>query len=138
MKIFLSDSIGGKAAEILMSVTIVGYFLLYVLLPQLGLDVVAPVLFVLFIAVFRWLIARWEKSLRANKKTIQHVFNYFLTWKLAKMLVSVALMVCYMKFFGERLVAFLISFALLYVELMWMETAAWRSVERRERLKVEH
>jgi hypothetical protein len=40
-----------------------------------------------------------------------------------------------MKFFGERLAVFLISFALLYVELMWVETAAWRSVERRVQQK---
>ncbi|MDR1023462.1 MAG: hypothetical protein LBL94_09375 [Prevotellaceae bacterium] len=129
MKIFLSDSIGGKAAEALMSVTIVGYFLLYILLPQLRLDVAIPMVFVLFVAVFRWLMARWKKMLRTGKKTILHAFNYFLAWKLAKMLVSVALVVCYMKFFGGRLMMFLISFALFYAELMWVEMSAWRAVE---------
>ncbi|MDR0414391.1 MAG: hypothetical protein LBH84_03140 [Prevotellaceae bacterium] len=135
MKIFLSDSASGKAAEVLMGVTIVGYFLLYMLLPQLKLDIAVPALFVLFVAIFRWLMARWENKLLTGKKTILHAFNYFLAWKLAKMLVSVVLIVCYMKFFGGRLMVFLISFALLYVEFMWMETVAWRGVERRMRQK---
>jgi hypothetical protein len=46
------------------------------------------------------------------------------------MLASVALIVCYMKFFGEQLRAFLIAFALFYLELMWVEIAAWRDVEQ--------
>jgi hypothetical protein len=130
MKIFLSDTIRGKIAEALMYHTFAGYFLLYFLLPQLGLDAVAPLLFALFAAAFRGLMARWKRKLCADKKKAQQVFNYFLMWKLIKMLVSVAIIVCYMKLFGDRLRVFLISFALFYVELMWVEVAAWRGMEQ--------
>jgi hypothetical protein len=135
MKFFLSDNIRGKVAETLMYLTLVGYFLLYFLLPQLHLDVAAPLLFVVFAALFRGLMARWRSKLRTDKRKIQQAFNYFLMWKMVKMLVSVALIVCYMKFFGEQLRVFLISFALFYVELMWVEIAAWKSVEQRKELK---
>ena len=130
MKIFLSDSIRGRIAEALMYLTLVVYSLLYFLLPQLGLDVAAPLLFVLFVAVFRGVMARWKGKLGADKKKIQHFFSYFLMWKLVKMMVSVVVIVCYMKFFGEKLRVFLISLALFYVELMWVEIAAWRDVEQ--------
>ncbi|MDR3365939.1 MAG: hypothetical protein LBO71_03105 [Prevotellaceae bacterium] len=134
MKIFLSDNIRGKVAEALMYLTFAGYFLLYFLLPQLGLDAVAPLLFALFAAIFRGLMARWKRKVYAGKKSVQHIFSYFLTWKLAKMLVGVVAIVCCMKFFGEHLRAFLISFALFYLELMWVEIAAWRSVEQKKEL----
>ncbi|MDR2813503.1 MAG: hypothetical protein LBB79_02445, partial [Prevotellaceae bacterium] len=124
MKIFLSDNIRGRVAETLMYLTFIGYFLLYSLLPQLGLDAVAPLLFALFFAIFRGLTAQWKCKLRADRKKIQHIFNHFLMWKMVKMLASVALIVCYMKFFGEQLRAFLIAFALFYLELMWVEIAA--------------
>lgn len=135
MKIFLSNSIRGRVAEVLMYLTFVGYFLLYLLLPQLRLDVAAPLLFALFVAVFRGLMARWKGQLGADKKKILHIFNYFLMWKLVKMLLSVVIIVCYMKFFGEKLQVFLISFALFYLELMWVEIAAWRGVEPEKQQK---
>jgi hypothetical protein len=130
MKIFLSNSIRGRVAETLLYLTFIGYFLLYFLLPQLHLDVAAPLLFAAFAAAFRGLMARWRSTLRTDKRKIQHTFNYFLMWKMVKMLASVALIVCYMKFLGEQLRVFLISFALFYVELMWVEIAAWKSVEK--------
>ncbi|MDR3188942.1 MAG: hypothetical protein LBT94_07145 [Prevotellaceae bacterium] len=132
MKIFLSDSLRGRVAETLMYLTLIGYFTLYFLLqPQVVLDLAAPMLFAIFFLTFRTLMARWKSRLYEDNRKIRHIFMYFMTWKLGKMLASAVLIVCYMKLCGEQLRAFLISFALFYLIQMWVEIAAWREVEHK-------
>jgi hypothetical protein len=90
-----------------------------------------PLLFLVFLLLYTWLTARWEKKLQTGAITLPHVFNYFLMWKMAKMVVGVVLIFCCQTFGGMAFRAFLILFALFYIVFMGLETFALRGLERR-------
>ncbi|MDR2801734.1 MAG: hypothetical protein LBB31_00775 [Prevotellaceae bacterium] len=94
-----------------------------------------PALFLLFLLIFAGLSQRWEKKLLENSATPAHVSNYFLMWKMSKLVIALALFfVCYLTLDAPVFRAFLILFLLFYLVFMGLEIAVLRSIERRYKL----
>jgi hypothetical protein len=104
--------------------------LVQLLRPRYVYGYLVPCLFLLFVIVFSLLIARWRKSLYANKMPIQVFFNYFLMWKMGKMLMSIVIFIVIRKFIAEGFSIFLITFGIFYAVFMPLEIVAIRRVER--------
>jgi hypothetical protein len=92
---------------------------------------IIPAVFLAFLLLFTLLSARWEKKLADDSVSLPQVFNYFLMWKMSKMLVGVVLVFCCQTFERMEFRVFLILFALFYIVFMVLETFALRGIERR-------
>ncbi|MDR3350625.1 MAG: hypothetical protein LBN98_03110 [Prevotellaceae bacterium] len=91
-----------------------------------------PALFLIFLLVFTGLVGRWEKKLQEGSLTPAHVGNYFLIWKMSKLVVALLLFFfCYLTMEASVFRAFLLLFLLFYLVFMIMETFTLRSIERR-------
>lgn len=89
-----------------------------------------PAIFLLFLLIFTGLIRRWKRKLQTGATTLPLVFNFFLMWKMAKMIVGVVLIFCCQGFGGLEFRVFLILFALFYIVFMGLETYVLRGLER--------
>jgi uncharacterized protein YacL len=92
-----------------------------------------PALFLIFLLAFAWFTSRWEKKLRKGSATPAHVSNYFLMWKMGKLVVALLLFFFYYLTALDASIfrAFLILFLLFYVVFMGLEVFVLRSIERR-------
>jgi hypothetical protein len=98
---------------------------------------IIPAVFLGFLLVFALLSARWEQKLQAGTTTLPQVFNFFLMWKMSKMIIGVVLVFCCQTFGGWEFRIFLILFAVFYMVFMALETIALRGIERRYKLYAE-
>ncbi|MDR2361416.1 MAG: hypothetical protein LBD91_01645 [Prevotellaceae bacterium] len=92
---------------------------------------IIPAVFLVFLLIFTGLTRRWERRLCSGATTLPLVFNFFLMWKMSKMIVGVVLVFCCQGLGGLEFRVFLILFALFYVVFMGLETSALRGIESR-------
>ncbi|MDR0729596.1 MAG: hypothetical protein LBF19_05700 [Prevotellaceae bacterium] len=92
---------------------------------------IIPAIFLVFLLIFTGLTRRWERRLCTGVTTLPMVFNFFLMWKMSKMIVGVVLVFCCQGFGGLEFRVFLILFALFYIVFMGLETYALRGIESR-------
>lgn len=91
-----------------------------------------PVLFLVFLLAFAGLTRRWEKKLREGSVLSAQVGNYFLIWKMSKLVIALLLFfICYLTLDASVFRAFLILFLLFYLVFMGLEVFVLRSIERR-------
>ncbi|MDR0582277.1 MAG: hypothetical protein LBG31_04855 [Prevotellaceae bacterium] len=90
-----------------------------------------PVLFLCFLLAFAGLTRQWEKKLREGSILPAQVNNYFLIWKMSKLVVALLLFfICYLTLDAPVFRVFLISFLLFYLVFMGLEIVALRGIER--------
>ncbi|MDR3133238.1 MAG: hypothetical protein LBU42_04360 [Prevotellaceae bacterium] len=91
-----------------------------------------PALFLVFLLIFAGLVWRWEKKLQEGSVTPAHVSNYFLMWKMGKLVIALLLFFfCYLWLDASIFRAFLFLFLLFYLVFMGLEIFVLRSIERR-------
>jgi amino acid transporter len=91
-----------------------------------------PAAFLVFLFAFTGLTRRWERKLHSGATTLPRVFNFFLMWKMSKMVVGVVMVFyCWQIFDVLEFRLFLILFAVFYAVFMGLETVALRGIERR-------
>jgi hypothetical protein len=92
-----------------------------------------PVLFLVFLLAFAGLTSRWEKKLQEGSVTPAQVSNFFLMWKMSKLVVALLLFFfCYLTALDTSIFrAILILFLLFYIVFMGWEVFVLRSIERR-------
>jgi hypothetical protein len=94
-----------------------------------------PALFFALLLSFTALTSRWEKKLQEGSATLAHVGNYFLIWKMGKLIGALVLFfVCYLNFDYLAFRVFLVLFLLFYSVFMGLEIFALRRIERRYKL----
>lgn len=77
---------------------------------------VIPLFFIL-LGCSNFLLSMFEKTLSPNK-----LFLLFFVMKFVKMLLSIALLILYAKFFGAELLLFAATFFLFYIIYLLLET----------------
>ncbi|MDR0694380.1 MAG: hypothetical protein LBF81_03665 [Prevotellaceae bacterium] len=98
-----------------------------------------PVLFLIFLLAFAGLTRQWEKKLREGSVMPAQVNNYFLIWKMSKLVIALLLFfVCYLVLDASIFRAILILFLLFYLVFMGLEVLVLRGIGRRyNHLKIE-
>ncbi|MDR1405970.1 MAG: hypothetical protein LBI89_02045 [Prevotellaceae bacterium] len=135
MNIFLKKgSVPGMAAAVWLLLSAGLEMVLRLAIPQYNFAECryVPVLFLVFLLVFTGLSLRWEKKWQAGSITPAHIGNYFLIWKMSKLVVALLLFfLCYLWLDSMAFRAFLITFLLFYVVFMGLEIFVMRGMERR-------
>ncbi|MDR2358725.1 MAG: hypothetical protein LBD87_02835 [Prevotellaceae bacterium] len=91
-----------------------------------------PALFLVFLLAFAGLTRQWKKKLREGGVMPAQVSNYFLIWKMSKLVVALLLFfVCFLTLDASVFRVFLILFLLFYLVFMGLEVFVLRSIERR-------
>lgn len=90
-----------------------------------------PVLFMVFTIVLAVLISVWDRKVRTGAMPRQKVVVWFMTFKMVRLLVSAAAILCYMKFIGENKGAFLVTFAIFYFVFLGLETFVINRFDRK-------
>ena len=128
----------GRSAVCLMTAVVVGMGLIgWVILrwvwPQYDFAAypLIPLVFLITTLIIILLEIRWERGVERGRTTQQRVVVNLMGAKMAKLLLSLILVLLYWRFWGEQIRPFVVVFSLFYMVSLVLETRVFVSFTRR-------
>ena len=118
---------------VLSAMGVAGWAVFHWLLPQywFRLYPAIPFVFMVFAIIIILLEDRWERGVATGRTTQQRVSINITGAKMAKLLLSLVLILLYWYHWDEQIKAFLLTFAIFYLVSLWLETLIFVSFTKK-------